>query len=116
MSHIFILFLDSCLMVEFLNQDGGLSSGIFEVWTAIFDQSAGNEAPFRFRNNFRPSSLCFFLVDLSIFDFAAKKKDTAVPSSKQAQSNADFDSKSSLEKMLDAHMSDMNTILNGKSW
>ena len=91
------------------NQDGGLSSGMFEVWTAIFDQSSGNYA----LTSACPISLPQFKTTNA--SDAGKNKDPAALSGKQTAESADIESKSRLERMLDAHMSDMNTILNGES-
>jgi hypothetical protein len=39
--HQFYTVLPTHCCLALCWQDGGLSSGIFDVWTAIFDQSAG---------------------------------------------------------------------------
>lgn len=44
---------------------------------------------------------------------SGKKKDAAAVSNKKIVGPVDEDTKSGLARMLDAHMSDMSTILNG---
>ncbi len=60
-----------------------------------------------------PASSMKKLFDWALSAKSGKKKDAAAVSNKKSDNSLDEDARSGLAKMLDAHMSEMGTILNG---